>query len=555
MTPLQIRSLLFLLPILLAAWPMRDGLFSGEMVGAGPDVTTTLWTMWWYQKEWTDAAWVGISHYFNYPLGGRGAILSPLTATTWALLDPMLGPNRAGALTSWSQIALFGGAVAWLAREIGLSKAGAIAALLACFCQRYLFFGTGETSIVGISALPIPIGLIALLRLQKGAPQSRWLILATLCMGLQPLENPYLTPVLPGVALLMLIRPIGRKRLAWALLSGIAAIVLVGLIHKSATTLAYESTKPTDYVGWGNVLWPVVERPWAAAQFQWFFWPPATVWSEGADQTVNAQGREYLGLSVLFLSAIAVWKFPKKSLPWLGFGLIGVVLSMGSSLGGFPGPFALLNAVCLRLVRALTQPTRYLVLSHIGLALTAAWGFEAVRRHSYKAGWIAGGVLAIDAFLVGGLSLQLPTMRVPTPSCVEALEQQEGAVLIWPWDGADRHDPEAPTKSRMLQVAHSRPGATIGTGSWPLVGRVFPGETLRANAWIEGFKGGNGYIELQELSNKGFQWIVADMGAPDRLLGDPDALFGNGQAPYDACPGYRVYKMPPPLMRIDGAPH
>ena len=129
MTPLQIRSLLFLLPVVLSAWPMRTGLWTGDMVGAGPDVTTTLWTMWWYQQEWTDAAWGGISHYFNYPLGGRGAILSPLTATTWALLDPLLGPNRAGALTSWSQIALFGGAVAWLAREVGLSRAGALAAL------------------------------------------------------------------------------------------------------------------------------------------------------------------------------------------------------------------------------------------------------------------------------------------------------------------------------------------------------------------------------------------------------------------------------------------
>ena len=310
------------------------------------------------------------------------------------------------------------------------------------------------------------------------------------------------------------------------------------------------STKPTDYVGWGNVLWPVVERPWAAASFSWFFWPQKPS-GPGADQTVNAQGREYLGSAFFSLSNRCLEILPKKALPWLGFGLIGVLLAMGSSLGGLPGPFALLNAICLRLVRALTQPTRYLVLSHIGLALTAAWGFEAIRRQSYKAGWVAGGILTLDAFFIGGLSLKLPTMQVPTPSCVEDLAHKDGAVLIWPWDGADRHDPEAPTRSRMLQVAHSRPGATIGTGSWPLVGRVFPGESLRSHAWVEGFKGGNGYIELQDLSNKGFRWIVADMSAPDRLLGDPEALFSNGKEPYDACPGYRIYEMPPPLMRID----
>ena len=29
------------------AWPLRDGLLDGEIVGAGPDVVSTLWGMWW----------------------------------------------------------------------------------------------------------------------------------------------------------------------------------------------------------------------------------------------------------------------------------------------------------------------------------------------------------------------------------------------------------------------------------------------------------------------------------------------------------------------------
>lgn len=547
MTSNQRRTLLILLPFALAAWPMRQGLFSGQMVGAGPDVTTTLWTMWWYQQEWTGAAWGGTSYLFNFPFGGTGAILSPITATTWALLDPLLGPNVAGSLTSWSQIALFGLAVAWLAREIGLSWAASYVALMACFCQRYLFFGTGETSIVGISALPIPLGLIGLIHLQKGSPQKLWFALAIACMGLQPLENPYLTPVLPGVALLMLSRPIGRRRIALALLAGLAAIVVVGSIHKGATTLAYESTRPSSYVGWGSLSWPVVERPWAAAQFGWMFFPPETVWSEASHASVNAQGREYLGLSVLLLCAAGLWKFPKRTWYWFGFGLIGILLALGSSLGGVPGPFALLNGICIRLVRALTQPTRYLVLSHIGLALVAAWGFEAIRRHSHRAGLAAAALLTLDAFTLGGLSLVLPTMKVPTPVCVTGLQEERGAVLVWPWDGADTYDPEAPSRSRMIQVAHGRPGATIGTGSWPLVGRSFPGDTIRSYAWVEGFAGGSGRINLQSLSNQGFRWIVADMTAPKRLLGNPTALFGS---PVSTCPDFQVYAMPEPVAGI-----
>ena len=40
-----------LLLALLAAIPFRDGFIHGEVVGAGPDVISTLWGMWWLQQE------------------------------------------------------------------------------------------------------------------------------------------------------------------------------------------------------------------------------------------------------------------------------------------------------------------------------------------------------------------------------------------------------------------------------------------------------------------------------------------------------------------------
>lgn len=549
MNATQKRALLILMACLLTTWPLRAGLFSGEMVGAGPDVNTTLWTMWWYQQEWTGAAWGGHSDLFNFPMGGAGAILSPITASTWAILEPKFGPNAAGTWTTFSQIACFSMAMVWLARETGLSWAASSVTLLAVFCQRYLIYAPGETSVVGISALPIPIGLIALLRLQKGSPQRFWFALAVFCMALQPLENPYLTPVLPGVALLMLIKPIGRQRLGLTLLAGLVAIVAAGLIHKGATTLAYESTRPSSFVGFGSWLWPAVERPWAAAHFSWLFWPPETIWSEQAHLSVYAQGREYLGLSVLILSAIGAWSFPKKTLPWIGFGLIGVLLALGSNIGGLPGPFAFLNAVCARLVRVLTQPTRFLILSTIGFSLAAAWGYESLRRRSTLLGIAAGALLSLDALFLGGLSLKLPTMHVPNSDCVVSLQDQPGAVLVWPWDGADHMNAEAASKSRLLQVAHSRPGATIGTGSWPLTGRVFPGDFLRSMNWVEGFSGGTGQIDLKALADLGFQWMLVDMSAPKKLLGDPDGLFGE---PVKTCPSYRVYRMPTQSADVRG---
>ena len=543
-----------LLTAALAAWPMRSGLFYGKMVGAGPDVATTLWTMWWFQAEWAGAAWGGESYLFNFPWGGSGAILSPITAVTWALSEPIIGPARAGALTSWSQVWLFGLSLYWLAREVGLTRASSSIVILATFTQRYLFFGVGETSVVGITALPIVIGLVALIKLSKCKRISLWVLIAATCMALQPLENPYLTPVLPGVALLLLVRREGRKATLISLLVGIVAMIVVGGIHQGATTLAYESTRPDSYVGFGSLQWPAIERPWARAPVTWMLFPPETIWSTGTDQSIWAQGREYLGLSVIALAALGVKKYKTRALPWLGFGLIGIVFATGSDWFGLPGPFAFLNAICIRLVRALTQPTRYLVLSNIGLAIAAGWGFQWIlekRRH--WANRIALFMIA-DAFLLGGLSLKLPDMTIPTPSCLDILEDERGGVLVWPWDGADQVHPDATVESRMMQVAHGKPGATIGTGSWPLTGRVFPGHLLRRAGWEEGFSGGTGHMDLVTVSNWGYRWVVADLTAPPEILGEPNEFFGE---PYASCNGASIHEMPEadgsnsPLSRRD----
>ena len=527
----------------LAAWPMRAGLLHGNMVGSGPDVATTLWTMWWFQAEWTGAAWGGESYLFNFPWGGSGAILSPITSVTWALSEPLIGPARAGALTTWSQVWLFGLSLYWLAREIGLSRSASAIVILATFTQRYLFFGVGETSVVGITALPIVVGLVALIRLRTNDRLILWVLIAAGCMALQPLENPYLTPVLPGVSLLMLSRTKGRKATLISLIVGVVAMVVVGGIHQGATTLAYESTRPDSFVGFGGFQWAAVERPWARAPIQWMLFPPETIWSTGTDQSIWAQGREYLGLSVLILAILGAYKHRLKALPWLGFGLIGVVFATGSDWFGLPGAFALLNAICIRLVRALTQPTRYLVLANIGLALSAGWGFQWILDHRRKWANKVSLILVADAFLLGGLSLKLPEMRVATPSCLDVLDGESGGVLVWPWDGADQIHPDATVESRLMQIAHGKPGATIGTGSWPLTGRVFPGHLLRRAGWTEGFQGGTGHMDLVSVANWGYRWVVADLTAPSEILGDPDSFFGE---PTASCHGASIHKMPDP---------
>ena len=47
----KIDRLWLLVLALMTAIPFRDGFIHGQVVGAGPDVISTLWGMWWLQQE------------------------------------------------------------------------------------------------------------------------------------------------------------------------------------------------------------------------------------------------------------------------------------------------------------------------------------------------------------------------------------------------------------------------------------------------------------------------------------------------------------------------
>ena len=84
------RPIWILIPLALAILPFSTPLRTGALAGAGPDVINTVWAMWWFQQEWSGAAWGGHSTYFNFPFGGTGAILSPLSAVIWSFFDGTL---------------------------------------------------------------------------------------------------------------------------------------------------------------------------------------------------------------------------------------------------------------------------------------------------------------------------------------------------------------------------------------------------------------------------------------------------------------------------------
>ena len=63
--------------------PFRDGFIHGEIVGAGPDVISTLWGMWWLQQEGVGAIFGTETTLVNFPYGATGIVLSPTSALMW----------------------------------------------------------------------------------------------------------------------------------------------------------------------------------------------------------------------------------------------------------------------------------------------------------------------------------------------------------------------------------------------------------------------------------------------------------------------------------------
>ena len=67
---------------------------ASELIGAGPDVVSTVWGMWWFQKEFAALSSTH-STLANYPNGVIGVVLAPSAALSWAWLEPIVGEAQA----------------------------------------------------------------------------------------------------------------------------------------------------------------------------------------------------------------------------------------------------------------------------------------------------------------------------------------------------------------------------------------------------------------------------------------------------------------------------
>ncbi len=518
--------------LLLAAWPLRDALLSDAVPGAGPDVVSTLWGMWWFSQVGPLDAMGSHTDLVNFPYGATGSVLSPSSALLWTLLAPLLGAARAASAAALLQIAGLAAGCAWLVGGLTGSRWGAAAAALVVLSARYLPFGVGEGSAVAVAALPVPLGLIAL-----RAGGLRGGLLAALCMAWTAAENPYLAPVLPGIAALQLLDALRRRAPAAPLLlslvlGSIGILTVAGMFSGSASP-DYPREVAGQTVALAGRTFSVVDLPWARAELAELVWPRPVRWTLSAQDATQASGGRYLGLSALLLAILAAALRPRDSLPWLGLILVGVLLSIGSLAGNLAGPFLFLNALMDAVARPLTQPTRFLVIALIGLSGCAGLAVSAAAaRWGSRAGAALLGVVLLDGLLVGGMSLRLPVTPLPAGGCLADLEP--GGLLMWPWDAGLGELSD----TQLYQIVHGHPSPQTGIASWALAeeGRVLT--ALRGSGWST--DPDRRRLNLTKMLNLGYRWgVVEEQAEPAGAAWLAESL---GQ-PHARCDGLVIYDL------------
>ena len=502
------------------------------MVGAGPDVVSSVWAMWWFQQEWSGGAWGAHSTVFNFPWGGQGAILSPLSALLWSLLDWILGPAWATTMTTWLTLVATMMGLVYLGQAFRLNGLALGAMATMCLLPRYIVFTLGETGVVGVAMLPLLVGLSLIVHLGDKNTYGSWIILLVM-MGLQGVENPYLAPLLPFALTVQIIR-MRRWKWLWFLLSGVMTMAAVVMLFRGASG-DYESVRPSGYTQIFGLYFPAIERPWARTELVDLVTPLSVLWPAGSMDSIHIQGREYLGMSGLM---VGLWSLSDRRL-W-GWGLLafgGVLLVTGSDWGGVPSLFGLLNSIADVLVRPFTQPSRYFVLYTIGMGVAVGSMVHRLGRR----GTIVFGLLLFDALVWGGLSLRMPTTPIPESECIRATEF-DGPVLVWPWDGSDDQWFESSLRSRLFQLQHEQSGATIATGSWALEGTVFPGKRLREAGWRKAMDR-QGTLNISQLYDWGYRYVIVDETA-GRVLSKTarDDVFGLSNRIGD-CPEHDVFRL------------
>ncbi len=378
------RRLLLVQSILLAflvTWPAAAH-FTTQAVGcAHSDTPKHVWTLWWMRLELVEGVSGLRTNFVNFPEGmdlypieplhGLIAWLVPLPAVALSNLLAVLNVFLVGVCTGW---------LGWLVsrRPVGALVAGAIAQT-GSFVAFTLHVGVGELRQVWW----IPLGLCVLVRARETRSWG-WFLGLGLIMGAATLScfyHGFFLALAVAVVALLTLRLDAKLLGGYFVAAVLCAVIVFPVVQAFAVSYAPDAhqAKP-GFLAWMQARAPLETYPMSSLELSQIFEGRDREFQESQRQLYAYGGGRYLGWATLALAAVGVASAPRKALPWLSVGIVGIVLAMGTVLWWDGAvvqprivlPLAWLNRALAYVGEPLNFPVRFLALTTIAVAVLGA---------------------------------------------------------------------------------------------------------------------------------------------------------------------------------------
>ncbi len=420
-------------------WPMVTDPYGAALGSIHADGMKHLWTLWWMSAEvWREGSFPFHTELINYPAGMDLYPIEPLNGLV-AVLMPWVGVVGMSNLLVFLNLTATGLAGMWFGTEVSGRRLGGLVAGTVLEGSAVMAFfvhvGVGEL----LHVWWLPLGLAVLVR-ARTTLQWRWFLALAGCLVGAMLSCFYLGFFLATSVAVWALTTLWAGRdtpgllLRYALAAGLAIAIVVPVTR--AFSGSYRSGTIPE-IGLSRYLTedhgqPITDPPSARAEL-------AQLVTPGREPTRREDaaygGGRYLGILVLGLAVVGIVRDPRRALPWVAVGAVGVVLSLGSFLtvdgevvrtasgARVRMPIFWLNRVLGYYAEPLNFPVRYLAVTTTALAALSA------------------------------LSIRHRWMLILAPLAV--LEVGWGQMLEWPWATF------APREARVLEQMDEQPAGAM----------------------------------------------------------------------------------------------
>jgi len=547
-------------------WPMVLQPSQYALGSSLADGMKHLWTLWWMRESvWGQGALPFATKLINFPIGMELYPIEPLNGLL-AVALPFLDIVTVSNLLVLLNLTATGVAAAFLGREAGGSRAAgfAAAALLegSAVMAFFVHVGVGELNHLWW----LPLGLGCLLRARRTL-DWRWFFALSASLVGAMLSCFYLGFFLAVAVSLYALATLwagGQTPgllLRYAVAAGLALAVVWPVTQAFASS--YKSGDVPQVGLWSYLSQehgqPVTDPASARLELQRLFTP-------GHETTRREDlaygGGRYIGLIALGLAAVALVRQPRKALPWLLIGAVGVIFALGSFYteageavlsGGkrLRMPILYLNRLLGYVAEPLNFPSRFLAMTAAALAALGALAVGSLRGR----GWmpLLGLALLAPAEMIWGDQLGWPWARfaLRDASALEVLRQGPDLAVI-DLALAVRADTENRANALVSQIAHGKKTQAVPierieyfardgfrfVKTLPLITDLQPLYENKAGAVLSG----DYRRDIVILRDVGFGWILVTYRNGEeqipsgiqqeltRVLGGPPVAMGAGMA-------------------------